>query len=175
MPTLDLSWLNEPPWTTWYIVASGAVAALLVLLLGWLMLGRKRPPRKPLSSAVLLPPSLRQPILPQHDPFVQGSAGEQRAAPRRKGNPVAVLLGDAEGKIEPIPGTVLDRSVGGLRLLVGVPIAVGRLLRVRPAETAPSTPWVQIEVKNTRQVEQRWEIGCQFVHTPSWGVLLLFG
>jgi hypothetical protein len=34
---------------------------------------------------------------------------------------------------------------------------------------------VQLEVKNCRLVGSEYELGCQFVRTPPWSVLLLFG
>ena len=35
--------------------------------------------------------------------------------------------------------------------------------------------WSQMEVRTCRQEGTAWELGCQFVRTPSWNVLLLFG
>src|SRR5262249_36479714 len=49
-----------------------------------------------------------------HDPYVDGSTTERRAAFRRKGNPVEVSISDEHYRIAPASGYILDRSVGGL-------------------------------------------------------------
>ncbi len=49
------------------------------------------------------------------------------------------------------------------------------MLSVRAANSSRGTPWIQIEVRSCRETGEDWELGCQFVKTPSWNVLLLFG
>jgi hypothetical protein len=112
---------------------------------------------------------------PQHDPFIFGSAMERRVAARRNGNPTEVQITDAERQGPLLRGLVLDRSVGGLCLLVDREIGPGTLLGVRPASSADSIPWLDIEVRSCRQTQEGWELGCQFKKTPPWGVILLFG
>ncbi len=112
---------------------------------------------------------------PEFDPFVQGSASEQRTAFRRGGNPVKVLLNDPQQKGDAKEAWVLDRSVGGLCLAVNEAIAEGLVLEIRAANAPPATPWVEIQIKSCRQTKDDWELGCQFVKTPPWAVMLLFG
>jgi len=99
---------------------------------------------------------------------------DRREAPRRR-KQVKVLVTDAEGRGEPATAWVIDRSVGGLCLSVSQETAPGTMLGVRPAGAPQEVPWVAVEVKSCRPVENTWELGCQFLRTPSYGVLMLFG
>lgn len=109
----------------------------------------------------------------QPDPFVVGSPSERRTSPRREGAPITVCItGPLVGTFE---AAVLDRSVQGLGLSAPRPVARGAVLRIRPTNAPTSIPWIQVRVKNCRKRGQRWMLGCQFVETPSWDVLLLFG
>jgi hypothetical protein len=159
-------------WEDALIPAIGVAIALLVFVLGRLLTNR-RPARRteplPLSPHV---PATPEPVA---DPFVGGVYGEKRAALRRPGNPVPVLISDAPATAEPYYGWVLDRSVGGLRLTVETAVATGTILSLRPTNAPETAPWVQVEVRHCHQDGKNWELGCQFLKTPSWGVLLLFG
>ena len=44
-----------------------------------------------------------------------------------------------------------------------------------PAHAPPMTPWTEVEVRSCRQKKDGYEVGCQFVKTPPWSILLLFG
>ena len=35
--------------------------------------------------------------------------------------------------------------------------------------------WIEVQVRNCRQQENTWELGCAFVRSPPWEVLLTFG
>jgi PilZ domain-containing protein len=109
------------------------------------------------------------------DPFTQGRYRERRGAARRGGNPIAVLITDESTEAEPIRGYVLDRSTGGLCLSCDAEIEEGTVLSVRTANAPETAPWVQVEVKNCRKAGKEYEIGCQWLRTPPWSVLLLFG
>jgi hypothetical protein len=99
---------------------------------------------------------------------------ERRASLRRKGNTVQVLL--SHGEKEPtFPGWVIDRSQGGLCLLVEQAIAPDTVLRVRPRNASDPTQWVQIIVRSCRPEGSQFEIGVQFEQTPNWNLLLQFG
>ena len=52
---------------------------------------------------------------------------------------------------------------------------MGGILSVRPRTAGTTVPWVQVEVRSLRQDAGFWEVGCEFVQTPPWNVLLLFG
>jgi hypothetical protein len=100
---------------------------------------------------------------------------ERRATPRRKGNPVSVAITNGDGDAEPMQGWVMDRSSGGMRLLVDDAIPAGTVLQVRPAKAPPSFPWLQVKVKSCYPERKSWNLGCQFVQKVSWELLQKFG
>ncbi len=102
------------------------------------------------------------------------SPAEKRLAPRRK-KMLQVLIQDAEGIFDPFPGWIADRSLGGLCMLVDQPIEPGTVLKVRRSNTPANVPWVEVQVLNARMRETSWELGCQFVRSPTWDVLMQFG
>jgi hypothetical protein len=157
-------------WETWLAVGVGLGIALLALVVGRILLAERSAP----VTRPLRPPLVKE-ATARHDPFVSGSAGERRATLRRGGNPVAVLITDAEAMERPRYGWVLDRSMGGLGLSVDEPFEKGTILSVRAANAPPNIAWVQVEVRSCRPEGASWDLGCQFLRTPSWGVLLLFG
>ena len=121
-------------------------------------------------------PPIKEPAPAKQPPVEEPAPSpgkERRATPRRKGNPVSVQIhqGDIEYTIE---GWVVDRSPGGLRLLVDESIAPGTLLNVRPAKD-DHFPWVEVKVKNARPERKSWNLGCEFVHQISWEQLRYFG
>jgi hypothetical protein len=148
----------------WIAVGAGVVVFLVVLLVNWLISGRRKNRAKQVAA-----------VSEERDPFVHGGSSERRSALRRGGNPVAILISDAETRAKPSPGWVIDRSTGGLCLSVSEPVVEGTILSVRTSNAPETIPWVQLEVKNCRLVGREYELGCQFVRTPPWSVLLLFG
>jgi hypothetical protein len=164
----DFEWSE---WTPYIGPAVGVVATVVVLLVGW-MVARRRG-----GGGFPAMPSAKDKATPnaEVDPFTQGASRERRVALRRGGNPVAILISDAEAHAEPHPGWVVDRSTGGLCLSVPDAVAEGTVLSVRTTNAPTTVPWVQIEVKNCRLVGKEYELGCRFVRTPPWSVMLLFG
>jgi hypothetical protein len=163
---LELDPLHVGAWTVPLI---GLVAAGLTFAVGFAVAGRRRA-RQPVSRSA-------RPAAPTApaDPFVQGSQSERRAAVRREGTMVPIVLADADGGGEPVPGWVVDRSVGGLCLRLNTSVLPGTRVSVRPRDASTMMPWTQVEVKSCRQQDGAWEVGCQFVRTPPWSVLLMFG
>ncbi len=165
------SWFFEsepPPWFMWLSPAAGLLATLLTLFAGRFVLSRLRAAIAPKAEE----DEARGPV---HDPFDHGSATERRGTVRRTGNPIEVLVSDAEAALEPVRGWVIDRSMGGLCVLVQEEVAAGTVLSIKPRKGPPGTPWVQVEVRSCKQDQAGYEIGCQFVRTPPWAVMLLFG
>ena len=102
----------------------------------------------------------------------------QRAVTRRHGNPVQVLVAAPEAKKSPSTGSVLDRSMGGMRLALYEEIMVGTVLAVRPTEADDMVPWVDIEVRScklSKDMPGQFEVGCQYVKSPPYSIQLLFG
>jgi hypothetical protein len=114
-------------------------------------------------------------FLPIPDPEAERAPGtaKNRSRSRRRGNCVrsrARLDGDE------IPGWVVDRSQGGLRLQLPYGAAIDEVLEIRAVGAPEETPWVEVRVRHCRQLRPtHWALGCEFVRTPPWGVLLLFG
>jgi hypothetical protein len=164
--------LNPTTLGAWAVPAIGLVATGLAFAVGVAVLNR-RPGRARRSRGGAGPDAANPEANP--DPFLQGSSSERRVAARRVGNMVAVSVTDGDGQGTPVEGWVADRSVGGLCLRLDSPAGVGSILNVRPRDSSSVVPWTQVEVKSCRQESDGWEIGCQFVRTPPWSVLLLFG
>ena len=154
------------PYSHYWVPMVGA-AAVVGVPVYFVALRSRRP-------AVVVPDA----VAPVVDPFTEGSTAEQRAAYRRKGNPIEILLtedGDAEHTRR---GYVLDRSIGGLRLMVPHKIAPGTAFSVRPVNVSPMIPWVQVEVRScvsSSIQEGDFDVGCRFVKAPPYPILLLFG
>jgi hypothetical protein len=159
-------------WGSWAAPVIGVLAGLVAFYVGSLVLGKRRRPvpwQSPDLSGTAAATGLST------DPFLQGSTLERRTSIRRKGNAIAVLISDAEVTTEPYSGWVVDRSMGGLGITVPRPVAPGTILSVRTTNAPTTCPWVQVEVRSCREVQREFELGCQFVRTPPWSVLLLFG
>jgi len=151
----------------WLPVLIGTAAGMLCVFTGNIVWrDRKRRAARPV---------LATPVNSAHDPFVHGSQTEQRKSVRRGGNPVLVLYARAENRKVVQRAVVLDRSMGGLRLATDEEVAPGTRLFVLSAHATESVPWVEMDVCRNQQVEDSWELNCQFVRTPPWSILLLFG
>jgi len=168
----DFEWSE---WTPYIGPAVGVLAAIAVLVIGWMAARRRSGGAIPLPSATRDKASAAAAPAAAADPFTEGTNRERRGALRRGGNPVAILISDADARAEPSHGWVVDRSTGGLCLSVPEAVAEGSVLSVRTSNAPTTVPWVQIEVKNCRLVGKEYELGCRFVRTPPWSVMLLFG
>ncbi len=138
--------------------------------------GNPQPTQNPRSQVLTgqLTSSLRAPD--ERKPrLLSNGTREKRASLRRKGKPVRVLMADAETTQEPTTGWVLDRSRGGLYLVVSEPVAVGTMLSVRATHAPDTMPWVQVEIRRCHPKGNRWGLGCRFKRELAWGELLLFG
>ena len=100
---------------------------------------------------------------------------EKRMAPRRKTNLHSVLITNGDSKAPPFEGLVVDRSAGGLRLMVKRPVAEGSLLSIRPARAPMSSPWIKVEVRHSTTDNGSTNLGCRFVLRPSLEELQQFG
>lgn len=100
---------------------------------------------------------------------------DQRTLPRRRGKIIEVLIATPESKHDPIRGLVLDRSMNGLGLETDREIPVGTIISILPAEANEMVPWVDVQVRNCRISGSNWDVGCQFVGSPPFSTMLLFG
>lgn len=153
----------------WSIPVIGALSASLAFLVGrrWFI---AQPPR----PAAAKPPAAPEGAVKLSSTVVKKVETDRRSAPRRKGNRIEVYLTD-DSKRPPIMGWVVDRSMGGLCMIVEKPLPEGAVLNVRPRKAPQTAPWTPIEIRSCRADEGEWEVGCQFLKTPQWNDLLLFG
>jgi hypothetical protein len=103
---------------------------------------------------------------------------DQRGMHRRHGNPVEVHVGTPENKKNTTLGSVLDRSVGGVRLAVFSEVEVGTVMSIKPVHADAMVPWVDVEVRSCRrsvEIPDQFEVGCQYVKSPPYSIQLLFG
>jgi hypothetical protein len=98
---------------------------------------------------------------------------ERRNQLRRGGNPVPVLYRGPDA--QPVQAYVLDRSRGGLRLLVPRAVEVGTRVKVRAPNAPTDIPWIEANVVWCAEGAGKLQIGLEFVAVPPWNVLLLFG
>jgi hypothetical protein len=124
------------------------------------------------EAAPAVPPSAVEPPAP-NDPFI-APPKEQRRTFRRGGNPTTVHYAIGDNKERPLQGWVVDRSIGGICLMTHDPIAVGSLVTLRPVSADDMVPWIDVVVKSCRDTEEFFELGCQFIKTPPYSILLLF-
>src|SRR5262245_52130426 len=109
-----LEWLSAAAWPTVAVVSAGLLGAFVVIAFG-----RRR------ARARLATRTPRQDPSTTPDPFEAGTFGERRRGLRRKGGAVGVNILVGEGSTETVPGLVLDRSTGGLGLLIEKELKVG--------------------------------------------------
>jgi serine/threonine protein kinase len=137
-------------------------------------LGKFRPPDDVTEAAPEEAPALPEPATTGRAKGPPGGV-ERRASPRRGGHLVPVLIADALADGEQLRGWVLDRSAGGLGLLVGEALEIGTIVRVRPDGPEAASRWVQVRVIYCNPERIRWRVGCQFVQKPAADVLCRFG
>jgi hypothetical protein len=152
LPSLS-AFLTQP----WTVVVMGLAVAALCFMLGRSFFRR---PAGPQASAIdLVPRALR----------------DRRTGLRRKGNVVVVDLHDPVGKVQEQSGCVLDRSTGGVRLLVDHAVEVGTILRVRPRSSGQTLQWSEMTVRSCQPDSGSYQLGLQFIKTPGYDTLMMFG
>jgi hypothetical protein len=100
---------------------------------------------------------------------------DKRRHLRREGQPTPVLLAGGPSVGEPFVCSVVNRSRGGLGIVVNRRLPPGTVVRVRPVEAPEDVPWVRVQVRNCRRRAQGWYIGCRFTEHLPWSVILVFG
>lgn len=99
----------------------------------------------------------------------------ERKWSRREGNPVEVQISLSTKKSKVRSGYVIDRSPGGLGIFTHEPYVEGAALAVKPILADDLAPWIDVEVRACNPTSDGFEIGCKFIRTPPWSVLMLFG
>jgi hypothetical protein len=142
----------------WFILGAGLCVAGMAFLIGRRFLIGWRSRQTPQGA-------------PPAENFLHGVTSDRRAAARRRGNCVEVVLTDDEKTLR---GLVVNRAIGGLCLLLDEPVAEGSTWKVRPS-SADKAPWTPVLIRSCLRDGAQWDVGCQFTHTPSWNILVLFG
>jgi hypothetical protein len=106
--------------------------------------------------------------------FLPKEPGQRRSSLRRGGNATDVEV-CTQGEVNPFAATVIDRSCGGLRLCVPRQLALHSTIRVRAAQAPEDSPWLVVDVRHCESRGDHWEVGCRFLESPPWSILLLFG
>ena len=157
--------LGDMNWQTLAIPAAGFAVALLVLGVSFLWVNKRKTKSSSVQVANAIP-----------DPFTQGPQSDRRLSPRRAGQSIKVtvqLINDQKTEFEAF---VMDRSMGGVRLLLDRQIATNQMLNIRSTDAPQTVTWVQVQVRRVTQMpDKSYEVGCQFMRTPPWAVLLTFG
>jgi hypothetical protein len=162
----NLAAIDLPYWEMWLGPVIGFFTGVIVLLVG----------RKIRRKARLRPPPPPPEEPGGHDPFDKGGFLEQRRALRRTGHAISVFILDAKTQKEICASYVMDRSMGGLRLLVGQAIAEGTILQVRPSSCPDADNAVEVEVRHAKKLtSDEWALGCRYVRSYPVSKLLLFG
>jgi hypothetical protein len=191
--------ITLPPWMLWTAVVLCATAAV-GLFVGSRRARRRFPTITPVLTIQALPSpthlpmtapdygevaktgssrtTLSLPFMPAPAPLApslsKGQA-EKRIDYRRAGNPILVLVADADTHRRPWNAWVIDRSRRGVRLAVEHQVKVGAVYTLRPAQAPPATPWSAVEVRHCAEVDGHWEVGCRFLQAPPVSILMLFG
>ena len=103
------------------------------------------------------------------------SYADRRGSVRREGAPVRVALSSPAFRNGVNDGFVVDRSTGGLRIVMQAGVPPGSTLQVRAANAPDTIGFVCVIVRSCRKNGDHFEVGCEFEKTPPWNVLLLFG
>ncbi len=102
------------------------------------------------------------------------SPDDRRQRSRRQAAPKEIHFRISEGAIAK-PGFVIDRSSGGLRLALEQALPVDSHVFLKADQAPSGTPWAEAVVCWCKPMDDRFDLGCQFVGNVPWNVLLLFG
>ena len=103
------------------------------------------------------------------------SYADRRESVRRDGVPIRVVLSSPTFRNGASDGFVVDRSTGGLKIIMKGAVAPGSLMQVRAANAPDTVGFVSIIIRSCRPEGDQYLVGCEFEKTPPWNVLLLFG
>jgi hypothetical protein len=158
-------------------VAVGGGVAVLVLTWLFVSQGRRRrvidPAKLVPASSAPVPAGSAEHAMAWAPP--EQSYADRRGSVRREGTPVKVMVSSSSLRTGVHEAYVVDRSTGGLRIVMPQAVPPGSTLQVR-AENAPDTVgFVTLIVRSCRKEPDHFVVGTEFEKTPPWNVLLLFG
>jgi hypothetical protein len=119
--------------------------------------------------------ALREPVATVEDLLYQTQGGlEKRSGRRRWGNPteVHVILPTGPSRVH---GLVINRSTGGLAILVQQEVPAGTSIKIHSVEAPRSVPFTELQVCHCRKAGRLFLIGCEFREDVPWNVRVWFG
>jgi hypothetical protein len=131
------------------------------------------PPDKLLKQLLAELPYRRRPANSPEN-FVSRGGVEQRASPRRWGNPTEVHLTWTGGPAR-LHGLVVNRSTGGLAIFVDEQVLENTVVEVRPTAAPYYVPTITIEVRHCLKVSRNFLLGCRFCSEVPWNVRVWLG
>lgn len=156
-------------------VAVGGTVAVLVLTFLAVQQARRR---RVIDPATLVP-SAPAPAVSGEQAAAwappEQSYADRRGAVRREGSPVRVMLSSSTLRNGVNDGYVVDRSTGGLRIVMQSAVPPGSTLQVKAVNAPDTVGFVTLIVRSCRKHPDHFEVGTEFEKTPPWNVLLLFG
>jgi hypothetical protein len=69
----------------------------------------------------------------------------------------------------------VDRSIKGLRVSLDHELPVGNLFHVRVCHQDPPMPWLEVRVMHNKPSGGSYDVGLEFISSPTWNILLMFG
>jgi hypothetical protein len=99
---------------------------------------------------------------------------ERRKRSRRGGAPTPVVLSSSTPAMN-LRGVVLNRSTGGLAIVVKEKVEPGSILMIRAAEAPRFVPQVPVEIKHCELVSGCFVLGCEFQEDVPWNARVWFG
>jgi hypothetical protein len=105
------------------------------------------------------PSAVPAPLLDQLEHSRTDPRSERRTAVRFAGPDRRVTVRAEAGRSR---ATVVDRSMGGLKLQIARPYPVGSALTVRLPVRGGRTAWYAASVRYCRTSGDGWEVGCEF-------------
>lgn len=158
-------------WAIGMAIIVGLIVAIVAFLFGWFLINRRRARLRELAGQA----GEWKEVASPEDAFRYGMGMARRKSVRLSGNQIPIHV-SPDGTLESAwEGWIVDRSQGGLRLRVPEPIPPGVVLCIRCLNVTESLPWVEVQVKNCRDKQEYWELGCQFLTEPPKDVLRSFG
>jgi hypothetical protein len=171
MHVLSFLLVGDMTWQMLMVPAAGVAVALAVLGAGFFFVNKRK-----VKAAAIESVTVADPLRAVADPFTQGGTSERRQSPRRIGQSIRVSIQLVNDPKTAFNGYVIDRSMGGLRLQVDRALNHNQMLNVRSTDAPESVASIQVQVRRISQLpDKSYELGCQFIRTPPWAVLLTFG
>jgi hypothetical protein len=123
-----------------------------------------------------LPARARQALAipPEELRWMDAGGVERRASRRRWGNPTEVRIFSAlwPGYVH---GLVINRSTGGLALLLDREVPADTAVKLRSVEAPGTVPGIKMQVRHCGKAGKNFLIGCEFSEDVPWNVRVWFG